>query len=228
MRNRSPSTSNEAGASSSATSPGDRSSKASSSHAPTSEEGSVSCPESSPVSASRPSAPCSLRGSTSSTARRKGPSSSASMTQLPLALAQPPAYGREDFLVADSNRDALRWVDAWPGWPGRGAGLVRRAGAAAKPTSPMSGGSRRAAPCWMRGGSTPGAVGRSHLVIEAVDEGGRRCGAAPCAQPGEGCRLGHPCHRAHPRPGAGAAACRIWSRGCGQPPPSRSAGPMMR
>ena len=39
-------------------------------------------------------------------------------TQLPLPLDPTPAYGREDFLVADCNREALGWIDAWPRWPG--------------------------------------------------------------------------------------------------------------
>lgn len=39
-------------------------------------------------------------------------------TQLPLPLDQEPAYGREDFLVADCNREALDWIEAWPRWPG--------------------------------------------------------------------------------------------------------------
>ena len=38
--------------------------------------------------------------------------------QLSLPLDPRPAYGRDDFLVADCNRDALAWIDAWPGWPG--------------------------------------------------------------------------------------------------------------
>lgn len=28
--------------------------------------------------------------------------------------------GREDFLVAPSNADAVRWLDLWPEWPGSG------------------------------------------------------------------------------------------------------------
>jgi chromosomal replication initiation ATPase DnaA len=27
------------------------------------------------------------------------------------------ALGREDFLVADCNRKAINWIDAWPNWP---------------------------------------------------------------------------------------------------------------
>jgi len=38
--------------------------------------------------------------------------------QLPLELAPRPALGREDFLVAPSNRVAVAWIDRWPDWPG--------------------------------------------------------------------------------------------------------------
>jgi chromosomal replication initiation ATPase DnaA len=38
--------------------------------------------------------------------------------QLPLDLGHRPAQGREDFLVAPSNAEAVAWIDAWPGWPG--------------------------------------------------------------------------------------------------------------
>ena len=38
--------------------------------------------------------------------------------QLPLELAPRPALGRDDFLVAPSNRVAVAWIDRWPDWPG--------------------------------------------------------------------------------------------------------------
>lgn len=37
--------------------------------------------------------------------------------QLSLDLAQRPALGREDFLIAPCNRDAIGWLDRWPEWP---------------------------------------------------------------------------------------------------------------
>jgi len=37
--------------------------------------------------------------------------------QLPLALGHRPAMGREDFLVAPSNAEAVAWIDRWPDWP---------------------------------------------------------------------------------------------------------------
>jgi len=36
---------------------------------------------------------------------------------LPLALGHRAARGREDFLVAPSNHDAVHWIDRWPAWP---------------------------------------------------------------------------------------------------------------
>ena len=38
--------------------------------------------------------------------------------QLVLDLAlPPPTYLRDDFVVADGNREALAWIDRWPDWP---------------------------------------------------------------------------------------------------------------
>lgn len=37
--------------------------------------------------------------------------------QLPLALELRPALGRDDFMVAQCNRDAVAWIDLWPKWP---------------------------------------------------------------------------------------------------------------
>jgi chromosomal replication initiation ATPase DnaA len=39
-------------------------------------------------------------------------------TQLPLEFDHRSALGATDFLVADSNRDAVEWIDRWPDWPG--------------------------------------------------------------------------------------------------------------
>lgn len=40
--------------------------------------------------------------------------------QLVLDLAFRPAFGADDFLISDSNRDAVGWLDRWPDWPARG------------------------------------------------------------------------------------------------------------
>lgn len=37
--------------------------------------------------------------------------------QLPLNYPTRSAQGRDDFLVADCNRDAVAWIDLWPEWP---------------------------------------------------------------------------------------------------------------
>ena len=37
--------------------------------------------------------------------------------QLAFDLPARPAMGREDFLVASCNRDAVGWIDRWPEWP---------------------------------------------------------------------------------------------------------------
>jgi len=39
---------------------------------------------------------------------------------MPLDLGHRPALGREDFLVAASNREAVAFLDLWPDWPARG------------------------------------------------------------------------------------------------------------
>lgn len=37
--------------------------------------------------------------------------------QIPLDLGHRTAMGREDFLVAPGNQDAVAWIDLWPEWP---------------------------------------------------------------------------------------------------------------
>lgn len=38
-------------------------------------------------------------------------------SQIPLDLVHRPAQGREDFLIAPCNQDAVAWVDRFPDWP---------------------------------------------------------------------------------------------------------------
>ncbi|MBY0511042.1 MAG: ATP synthase F1 subunit delta [Rhodospirillaceae bacterium] len=38
--------------------------------------------------------------------------------QLVLDLGHRAAFGRDDFLVAPGNSDAVDWIDRWPAWPG--------------------------------------------------------------------------------------------------------------
>jgi chromosomal replication initiation ATPase DnaA len=37
--------------------------------------------------------------------------------QITFDLGHRAAHGRQDFLVAPSNRDAVAWIDLWPDWP---------------------------------------------------------------------------------------------------------------
>ena len=37
--------------------------------------------------------------------------------QIPLDLGHRTAIGREDFLIAPNNEDAVAWLDLWPEWP---------------------------------------------------------------------------------------------------------------
>ena len=78
--------------------------------------------------------------------------------QLPLPLDRRPAYGRDDFLVADCNRHALAWIEAWPRWPGP---LTVLAG-------PRGSGKTHLAHIWCRAAGAR-AVPAAGLDIEAVD-----------------------------------------------------------
>jgi chromosomal replication initiation ATPase DnaA len=51
------------------------------------------------------------------------------LRQLPLDLPHETSFAREDFLSAPANADALRAVEAWPGWAGRMLLLIGPAGA---------------------------------------------------------------------------------------------------
>jgi len=48
--------------------------------------------------------------------------------QLALEFALRPAMGADDFLVADSNREAVVWLDRWPDWPAPALTLYGAAG----------------------------------------------------------------------------------------------------
>jgi chromosomal replication initiation ATPase DnaA len=41
------------------------------------------------------------------------------MKQHTLGLPVEPRFGRADFLVSDSNREAFEWIERWPDWPAR-------------------------------------------------------------------------------------------------------------
>jgi chromosomal replication initiation ATPase DnaA len=50
------------------------------------------------------------------------------MGQQALDLPVEPRFGRADFLVSDSNRAALGWIERWPDWPSRALVLYGPAG----------------------------------------------------------------------------------------------------
>ena len=50
------------------------------------------------------------------------------MTQFTLNLGHRLALGREDFLVAPCNAEAVAWLDCWPAWPSHGIVLHGPAG----------------------------------------------------------------------------------------------------
>lgn len=75
------------------------------------------------------------------------------MRQLALEFAHRPALGREDFLVSDSNRDAVGWVDLWPNWPAPGLIIF----------GPESSGKTHLAEVW-RARTDAARIDRSELV----------------------------------------------------------------
>src|SRR4051794_35797388 len=45
-------------------------------------------------------------------------------TQLRLALDREPDFGRDRFVISESNRRAVAMVDAWPAWPNGVVALI--------------------------------------------------------------------------------------------------------
>lgn len=48
--------------------------------------------------------------------------------QIPLDLGHRVALGREDFMIAPCNQDAVGWIDRWPEWPAPALVLIGPAG----------------------------------------------------------------------------------------------------
>lgn len=51
------------------------------------------------------------------------------VSQFVFDLSLPPALGPQDFIVADSNREAADWIGRWPDWPGGALALYGAPGA---------------------------------------------------------------------------------------------------
>ncbi len=77
--------------------------------------------------------------------------------QLTFDLSQRPAFGREDFLVSQSNQEAVALVDRWPNWPSHALCLI----------GPSGSGKTHLAHVWMEVSHAPMVVG-SDLNEEAL------------------------------------------------------------
>ena len=91
------------------------------------------------------------------------------MTQLVLPLETRSAFGRADFIVAPGNRQAVAFIDSWPGWPAPAAALYG---------PPASGKSHLAAVWAARSGAVvleaaqlEGVIPAGPLVVENVGPG---------------------------------------------------------
>lgn len=95
--------------------------------------------------------------------------------QLPLDLGFRPALGADDFLVAPTNEDAVRWLDRWPDWPG--AGLVVHGPAGCGKTHLAHVWRGKSGACFVEADAVragdPAALLRSGrcAVVEGVEEG---------------------------------------------------------
>ncbi len=85
--------------------------------------------------------------------------------QLTLDWPHQPSFAREDFLLAPSNRDALRAIDQWPDWAGRMLLLV----------GPEGAGKSHLATVWA--GAAGAVTLRAETLSEATLEAGARASA---------------------------------------------------
>ncbi|MBI1261554.1 MAG: chromosomal replication initiator DnaA [Rhizobiales bacterium] len=100
--------------------------------------------------------------------------------QLVFELSHRPALGREDFLVAPSNEDAVALIDAWPNWPGQAAALSGPAGSGKSHLAEVWCERSRAVPVKaqaLEAADVPALVARGATVVEdleALNEAGER------------------------------------------------------
>lgn len=83
-------------------------------------------------------------------------------SQLVLGLSHRPALGRDDFLVASSNAEAVAWLDRWPDWPATALALHGPAGA----------GKSHLAQVWRRRSGAAEAAGEGPLDPPALAAAG--------------------------------------------------------
>lgn len=93
--------------------------------------------------------------------------------QIPFDLGHRTALGREDFLVAPCNQDAVGWVDRWPGWPA--TALVLYGPAASGKTHLAAVWKNQAESAWVEAAALGSqdanelAAQADHLVIDQLD-----------------------------------------------------------
>lgn len=94
--------------------------------------------------------------------------------QIPLDLGHRTAMGRDDFLIAPNNQDAVAWIDLWPEWPAPALVLY----------GPIASGKSHLAAVWqerskaayingndLNDSSVRGLVnGKQHVIIEDADD----------------------------------------------------------
>ncbi len=94
--------------------------------------------------------------------------------QMPLDLGGAPGYSAADFLVADSNRDAVSCVEHWAGWPGFAQALIGPEGSGKTHLAHLF--SARAAATMVAGGvlaadAVPVLAEAPAVVVEDADRG---------------------------------------------------------
>ncbi len=93
--------------------------------------------------------------------------------QIPLDLPHRPAMGRDDFLVADSNRAAVEVIDRWPDWQGPAVFLVGPEGSGKSHLGQVwraSSKAREADISEVSFESIPHLLGSGALLLEDADE----------------------------------------------------------
>lgn len=94
------------------------------------------------------------------------------LQQIPFDLGHRIALGREDFLVAPCNQDAVNWMDRWPAWPA--PALVLQGPAASGKTHLGAVWKNRAQASWIDSadlatGDANDLAGVGHVVVDHFD-----------------------------------------------------------